>query len=158
MEVTVLDEKQLYQVLEERHNPPLVRNQKEQNLFQAEIRSLYDKLVDSLSAFGLEGDYYGVSDFAVRPDLRDRPTTKAPPAPHFREFTITIITKKFFRSDYLQALHNFLSSEAGEYRIEAAQDFDPKWHLTFFLTQNLARVYCTSDAERLRLTQALEKL
>jgi hypothetical protein len=158
MEAVILELDEMLKLVDEVHNPPAVRDQKEQNHFQAEIRALYEKLVDSLSGFGLEGDYYGVSDFAIRPDLRDRPTTKAPPAPHRRQFTITIITKKFYRSDYLQALCDFLSSDARGYRIEVSQDFDAKWHLTFFLTHNLARVFCTSEAEKCRLLQALGAL
>ena len=158
MNVMVVQLEEMLRLVDEIHKPPNIRDQMEENLFQAEIRRLYDRLIDHLSAFGLEGDYYGVSDYAVRPDLRDRPTTRAPPAPHIREFTITILTKKFFRCDYLRVLHNFLSGEASTYRIQIAQHFDLTWHLTLFLTAESAKIHCSSEAELSRLKAALAKL
>ena len=82
MKVITLQEEEMYQLTDERYNPPVIQNQKEQNLFQGEIRAVYERLVDCLSPFGEEGDFYGISDFAVRPDLRDRPTVTAPRVPH----------------------------------------------------------------------------
>jgi hypothetical protein len=158
MKVVTLQEEEMYQVIDENHNPPAIQNQTEENLFQAEIRMLYGKLVESLSPLGEEGDYYGISDFAVRPDLRDRPTVKAPPAPHNREFTITILTEKFFRSDYLEVLHCFLSTEAPNYRIWIDQDFDPNWVQRIFLTADLAQIYCTNSEKASRVTSILTKL
>src|SRR5689334_20398605 len=134
MKIAIIQLEELYRLIDERYNPPLVTNQTEENLFQAEIRMSYSQLVESLSAFGDEGDYYGISDFAVRPDLRDRPTVKAPPAPHVREFTITILTESFFRSGYLETSHRFLTATSNSYRIQIDQDFDPKLTFTVLLT------------------------
>src|SRR2546426_552485 len=107
MKVVIVEDEEMYRLIGETHNPPVIRNQKQENLFQAERRALYARLVDSLSAFGEEGDYYGTSDFAVRPDLRDRPTVTAPPSPHERQFAITILKAEFFRTPYLPVVHAF---------------------------------------------------
>jgi hypothetical protein len=145
-------------LLSERHNPPLVQNQKEENIFQAEIRGIYDRLVESLSLFGEEGGFYGISDFAVRPDLRDRPTVMAPPAFHAREFTITILTEKFYRSDYLEVLCRFLTDEAPNYRVQIDQDFNSIWHVAIFLTAGLAQINCTNVEEFRRIEKILAHL
>ena len=148
----------MYELIEERHNPPLVQNQKEQNVFQAEIRSVYEHLIDSLSNFGEEGDYYGMSDFAVRPDLRDRARVVPPPAHHVRQLTVTILTERFYRSPYLEALCHFLRTDAPLYRIYIEQDFDPEWSLTVFLTAECAYINCTKSAEATRLSGILAAL
>jgi hypothetical protein len=158
MTVISLQDAEMNRLIAETHNPPVIRNQKEENLFQAEIRAVYEALVESLSPFGEEGDYYGISDFAVRPDLTDRPTVMAPPAPHVRQFAITILTEKFFRSQYLKALRNFLCTDAPRYRIWIDQDFDPNWIQTIVLTADLAQFYCTSAEEATCLTRVLAQL
>jgi len=158
MRVITLSEEEVYELIDESHNPPIVQNQKEQNLFQAEIRTLYRRLIEVLSVFGEEGDYYGVSDFAVRPDLRDRPTVIAPPASHVRQFTITILTEKFYRSRFLEVLCEFLCTEASGYRIWIGKDSDPKWSLTIILTADLTQIHCTDAEETSRLRSALTRL
>lgn len=158
MRVVTLNEEELYKLIDERHNPPVIQNQREQNLFQAEIRGLYNRLIQLLSVFGEEGDYYGVSDFAVRPDLRDRPTVIAPPASHVRQFTITILTEEFYRSGFLEVLHEFLRGEASGYRIWIGKDFDAKWSLTIILTAEDAWLNCSDAEEASRLHSALARL
>ena len=158
MRVITLNEEELYKLIDERHNPPVIQNQREQNLFQAEIRGLYNRLIQLLSVFGEEGDYYGVSDFAVRPDLRDRPTVIAPPASHLRQFTITVLTEEFFRSGFLDVLREFLCAEASGYRIWVEQDFDAKWSLTIILTAGVAWLNCTDSEEASRLHSTLARL
>ena len=158
MRVITLNEEEVYKLIDESHNPPIVQNQKDQNLFQAEIRRLYGRLIQLLSVFGEEGDYYGVSDFAVRPDLRDRPTVIAPPARHVRQFTITILTEEFFRSGFLGVLHEFLCAEASDYRIWIGKDFNPKWSLTIILTAEVVWLNCTDADEASRLHSALARL
>lgn len=102
MNTRILRKEELLRLIGQGYKHTVVLSQPEEKLFQSEIRALYEKVIDGLSAYGLEGDYYGVSDFAVRPDLRDRHTTKAPPAPPFREFTITILAQKFYRTSFLK--------------------------------------------------------
>jgi hypothetical protein len=158
MKLIVLTLEELLEVGEKEHNPSVFGNQKEKILFQAEARGVYKGLVELLSAFGEEGDYYGISDFAIRPDLRDRPTVRMPPPYPVREFGITVITDKFYRSDYLEALHDFLTREAPGYRIEVYKDFDPTWSLTMFLTADTAQIYCTDAKELSRLERLLGRL
>ena len=137
MKVVTLEDEEMYRLLDERHNPLAVNDEAEESLFQEEIRTSYRRLVDALSDFGEEGDYYGVSDFAVRPHLReDRRVVRR--APHVRQFTITILTEAFFRSDYLKALHAFLCTDAPSHRIWIDQDFDPNWIQTVILTSHTA--------------------
>ncbi len=140
------------------HNPPSVRDQKEQNQFQREIKAAYCELVETLSEFGEEGDYYGVSDFAVRPDLRARRSVKPPPAHHSRAFIVTILNERFYNSDYLPAAHGFLSRSAPGYRLEITKDFDPSWHLTLYLTAASARICCSKPKEVSRLKAILGEL
>jgi hypothetical protein len=152
MKVAVLTEEEWLNLYDQPpHNSPTIQNQKEENLFQTEVRKLYHRLVESLSIFGEEGDYYGISDFAVQPDLADRPTVRMPPAAHVREFHITLITPEFYRSDYLSVLHSFLCFEAPAYRIIVAKDFDPTWVLRISLTVELAQIHCTNAKELSRL-------
>jgi hypothetical protein len=158
MKLRPLKFKEWLALLEKGYNPPAIRTQKDEIQFQTEMRQLYNWLVEHLSVFGEEGDYYGISDFKVEPDLRDRPTTKAPPASHTREFYITIITRKFHKTNYLDVLHEFLSSEAPGYRILIDKDFDPKWTLRIALTLKLAQIYCTNTKERSRLKDILRRL
>src|SRR5204862_1788209 len=107
MTVHVLKLEEMCAVVDEKHNPPHVTDQREENRFQAEIRELYNQLIDALSPFGEEGDIYGVSDFAVRPDLKERPRILVR-APHTRQFALTIISAKCLGSDYLSVLRTFL--------------------------------------------------
>jgi hypothetical protein len=158
MRIVLLQEQEMYRLADQLHNPPVIVNQKDENLFQAEVRRLYNHLIQSLALFGQEGDHYGISDFSIRPDLRDRPTVKPPPAAHIREFAITILSEEFYRSGYLTAVRDFLSSEAQNYRVVVHQDFDQKWYLTFFLTTDLAQLYCTDAVELARLEDILSKL
>ena len=148
----------MYELLNERHNPPVIQDQKEQNTFQNEIRNVYGNLLEALSPFGEEGDLYGVSDFAVRPDLRDRATVRPPPAPHVRQFNITCLTKEFYIGGFLQSLHQMISTAALQYRVLIDQDFDPKWSLMIILTYDLARVNCTDSGERSRLIDLFANL
>ena len=129
MNVQLLQFGEMCAAVEERHNPPHISNQSDENRFQAEIRALYRRLVDALSPFGEEGDLYGVSDFAVRPDLKDRLRVIGR-APHVRQFAITILTASFLESTYLAVLHEFVSILALEYRIWIDQDVDPGWNQT----------------------------
>jgi len=157
MKLRLLKFKEWLALLETGYNPPAIRNQKDEIQFQTEMRQLYNRLVELLSVFGEEGDYYGISDFKVEPDLRDRPTTMAPPAGRTREFDITIITRRFYKTNYLDVLREFLSSEAPGYRIIIAKDFDPKWTLRIALTVDLAQIYCTHTKERSRLKDILRR-
>src|SRR5438477_326520 len=100
MKIVELSEAQMYSLIGQVHEPPSIDSAELKAQFQAEIRQAYAQLVADLSGFGTEGDYYGVSDYTVRPDLRDRPTVKAPPAAHTREFVITILKKKFYKSKF----------------------------------------------------------
>jgi hypothetical protein len=156
MIVTVLTEEEWLKLDES--NDLRIQDQKEENFFQVEVRKLYHRLVETLSDFGQEGDYYGVSDFAVRPDLRNRAKVKAPPAAPIREFHVTLLSQQFHQSDYLHALQGFLKSEANTYRVVVAKDFDPTWILRISLSTNLAQIYCTSPKELSRLESILTRL
>jgi hypothetical protein len=158
VKVTVLELDEWLELVGRRHNLPIIQDQKEQNQFQAEIRCLYDHLVESLSTFGQEGDYYNVSDFAVRPDLRDRSTVKAPNAAHFREFDITILTRKFFHSEFLGTLYEFLMNDASAYRVILSQDFDPQWTFRMCMQPGSAAIYCTNEAEFSRKKELTERM
>jgi len=140
------------------HNAPLVRDQKEHNRFQAEMKKAYDQLLNVLSEYGEEGDYYGLSDFAIRPDLADRPSVKSPPAYPSRQFIVTVLTERFYRSHFLHAAHRFLTESAPKYRIEITKDFHPSWHVTLYLTLDLARVHCSEASELARLRGQLLRL
>ena len=158
MRVNTIHEEEMYRLLNEIYNPPVIQNQKEENLFQAEIRQVYDKLVEALSHFGEAGDYYGISDFAVRPDLRPRRTVLPPPAGHHRGLSITILTKKFFKSDYLKYLHRFLSEDAPQYRILIDQDFEPSLNCLIFITRDLAQIECSDSKVLNRIQKILAPL
>jgi hypothetical protein len=158
MKLVLLEQDEMWALADRPHNPPDVCNQQQENSFQAEVREVYKALMDSLSLLGEEGDYYGVSDFAIRPDLKDRRTVKAPPASHVRELTLTILSETFYRCPYLDVLHNVLRRSAPIYRLVVDQDFDPQWYLALFLTKDVASVYCTSKEELERLTAALSGL
>jgi len=45
MNVITLQMEEMLRLVEARHNPPAIQNEKDENLFQAEIRALYDQLV-----------------------------------------------------------------------------------------------------------------
>lgn len=147
----------MYRLIGEKHSPPEVANETEEELFQSDMRAVYQQLVDALSAFGEEGDYYGISDFVVRPDLRvdRRVIGRAPP---LREFTITILTEAFFRSYYLKVLHAFLRTDAPRHRVWIDQDFDPNWRQTLVLTSDIAWVSGTNAEELARLNRILAEL
>ncbi len=68
MKIAIIHLEEMYRLIDERFNPPLVTNQTEENLFQAEIRMSYNQLVESLSEFGDEGDYYGISSYRIQFD------------------------------------------------------------------------------------------
>ncbi len=153
MKVVALDHEQMNRLVGEKHNPPVVRNQTEENKFQAEIAELYERLLDSLSPLGEEGDGYGVSDFAVRPDLTGGLNVRA--APHTREFTLTVLSERFFRTHYLEVLHRFLCTEATDYRIWIDHDFNPNWIQTVVLTCKVALIHGTKDEEASRLQKIL---
>jgi len=140
------------------HNPPIIRDQKEENHFQGEIRRHYADLTESLSAFGEEGDYYGISDFAVRPILKDFPTVKVPPAPHVKQFDVYIISRKFYKCDYLRVLRDFLRSSAPAYRIVVESDCGTKWSLGISITADIAHLYCSNDKELRRVKGILAEL
>lgn len=147
----------MYQVVEQIYNPPIIQNQQEENLFQAEIKREYARLIEHLSVFGEEGDYYGISDFSVRPTLKDFPRVKPPPAAHDRRLFVYVLTEKFYRSNYLQVIHQFLSTASADYQIEISTDFDPELCPTIFLTPNLAQIYCENSKETARLQKLLSE-
>ena len=117
--------------------------------FQIEIRSAYRKLCGELALYGEEGDYYGQSDFSIRPDLRERRTFSPPDAPPSRQFVVVVLSKHFFESEFLKAILIFLRRYPG-YRIEVSQDFDPDWILDIFMSAVEANVFC-SDERRQRI-------
>lgn len=158
MNVTILDREEMCRLADHKFNPPVIRDQALEQHFQTEIQDVYGLLLICMSAFGKEGDHYGTDDYAIRPDLRNRPTVKAPKAYPAREFLLTILTEEFFRSGYLQKLYQFLSTSAKEYRIVIDQDFNPEWYLTLFLTTDLAHLYCTKESERTNLEKILSNL
>ncbi len=158
MKIAILDKAEMCKLAGEHYNPPSPSNQMGENRFQAEVRSVYKKLLTSLELFGKEGDHYGSSDFAIRPDLRQRPRVSPPPAYPVREFTITILSKAFYRSPFWTELHRLLSSQPESYRIVVDQDSDPEWQLTVFLTPGLACLYCTAPEELRRLSRLLSSL
>ena len=158
MKVFILEDDDMYKMLGERHDPPNIENQKEENAFQAEIRTAYVNLLEVLCPFGQEGDLYGISDFAVRPDMRDRPTVRAPPAPHVRQFCITCLTEAFYRSAFWNSVHKFISGHGRRYQVLLDQDFDQQWSLKILFTYDIARVNCTEAQERSRLVDVLTNL
>ncbi len=154
MKVFILSEKEIFALLNDKHNQPDIQNQKEENKFQSEIRALYDRLIIRLSTFGEEGDY---GDFAVRPDLRIRSTVMGL-APHIREFAITILTEEFFRSNYIEALYDFLTWDARAYRVVVDQHVNLEWTGLLILTSELAQICYTNSEERIRLCSTLAEL
>jgi hypothetical protein len=56
MRTIVLQKETLAPILDPVYNPPNIQNQTEENLFQAEIKELYDQLIEYLSLLGEEGD------------------------------------------------------------------------------------------------------
>jgi hypothetical protein len=153
----LLKEDEMYAVCAEHHNPPTVGDINSEAAFQAEIRLFYTRLVGSLSVLGEEGDYYGISDFCVRPDLRDRPTVRPPPAFPTREFVITVMTEKFYRSDFLRVIKRFLETDGQQYRVTIDQDFETKWVVRMYLTLGTARVYCNDASELAELLKRLTR-
>lgn len=119
-----------------------------------EMATVYNRLVAALSEFGEEGDYYGISDFAVRPDFSIRHIQ----VPSDRQLTITVLTEDFHRSDYLVAAINVLRNLQQDYRIWIDQDFDPRWIQTILVTRDLAQTYCNSPSELDRLTNMLSRI
>ena len=102
MNVFNLTEEELYEVVEQVHNSPHSSDEKGVRQFQSEIKERYNNLVSKMSHFGTEGDYYGISDFSIRPDLRGRKSVASPPAPHVREFYITVLTQEFMLKIFLK--------------------------------------------------------
>jgi hypothetical protein len=158
MKIIELSKDKMYALIGQVHDPPSINSVEDEARFQAEIRQAYAHLLACLSVFGTEGDYYGVSDYTVRPDLRDRPTVKAPPAAHTREFVITILKRKFYKSKFLPTVRRFLLSSAPKYRITVTQDFDPRWDVTMFLTVELIQLYCDDPSELNRWKKALSSV
>lgn len=148
----------MYELAGEMFNRPLVQNQKEEDAFQAEIKAEYQRLVDRLSIFGDEGDHYGISDFAIRPTLKEWPTVKPPPAAHNRQFCVCILTKKFYRSDFLPVVHELLSRAPTAYQIEISTDFDPELYVNIFMTVSVAKIFCKKPKETDRLQRLLAAL
>ena len=148
----------MYRLIEVRHNPPITNDRVQEDRFQSEIRRLYGRLIALLSPLGEEGDLYGHSDYAVRPDLRDRPTVKAPPAPNVREFSVVILSRECYNTEFINVLHQFLSNEDNRYRIVISQDFDPEWFLTVFLVADEAQIYSSDAQEASRLNDNLTRL
>jgi hypothetical protein len=153
--VGVLKEEEMYELCEHRDNPPAVGDSNDEAELQAEIRTFYDRLVGTLCVYGEEGDYYGISDFAVRPDLRDGPTVRPPPAPPVRQFLISVLTEKYYRSEFLRIVKRFLQTDGQRYRVIVDQDFNSKWHLWACLTPDSAQIYCSETDE---LKGLMEKL
>ncbi|MSU59468.1 MAG: hypothetical protein EXS35_15075 [Pedosphaera sp.] len=158
MKTMALNEEDYFALCDQIFNPPTVQDQKEQNLFQAEIRAQYHRLIECLSPLGEEGDCYGVSDFAVRPTLKEWPSLKPPPAPHNRQFCLTIISKRFYKKPFFQAVQKFLADSPVSYQIEISQDFDQNWILRMFITREGARIFCTDRREAGRIEQILADL
>ena len=154
MKIKILEEEEMFQLYEVSHNPPVIRNEKDDDDFQEEIKKLWDKLVAALARFGVEDDY---GDYALGPCLRDFPTV-IPRAPHLREFSVSIISEEFFYSNYLQTLHQFISTGANNYLIRVERDYPPSCVFRLFLTSDLAQVYCPNKKELERVTQILSKL
>lgn len=148
----------MYRLGDQTYNPPVVQNQKEENLFQAEIKSEYERLVEQLSVFGEEGDYYGISDFSVRPTLKEYPTVKPPPTGHDRKLCVFVLTEKFYRSNFLQVIYQLLTTASADYLIEISTDFDPELCPTIFMTPSLAQIYCEDSKETDRLQGLLSEL
>jgi len=157
MKTQILREEELYQLVEQIYNPPIIQNQQEENLFQAEIKREYARLVEHLSVFGEEGDYYGISDFSVRPTLKDFPRVNPPPAAHDRKLCVFVLTEKFYRSNYLQIIHQFLSTASADYQIEISTDFDPNLYVKLFVTSTAAQIYCENSKETARLQKLLSE-
>jgi len=158
MKVTVLEKEKAYQLIDDRHNPPVILSKQDEEKFQTDIRGLYESLRMSLGKLGDEGDYYDVSDFALRPDLRNRATVSASPAPQVREILVIILKEKFYRKGFLPILRRCLVTKGSGYRIHISQDFDPKWTLHMFLTANCAQLYCSHPHEFAKLNEELFKL
>jgi hypothetical protein len=51
MKVITLKDEAMYEVIDQKHKPAIVQNQKEENQFQAEKGALYARLVELLSQF-----------------------------------------------------------------------------------------------------------
>lgn len=117
-----------------------------------EMKRVYNEIVGSLSEFGEEGDFYGISDFAVRPEYSGS-HFPVPENPYSRQFTVTVLTEGFHKSEYLRALTRVLSRQQETYRAWIDQDFNPGWIQTILITPGLAQVYCTNERESKRLAK-----
>ena len=71
MQVVTITDEELYQLIEEKHNPPVINSTEDEQSFQSEIKAQYRALTEALLSLGTEGDHYGESDFAIRPDLKE---------------------------------------------------------------------------------------
>lgn len=155
MNTRLIVDPEIGDLLELRNNPPHVS---EKDIFQKEIKALYYRIRASLSEFGDEGDHYGISDFAIRPDLRDRSTFSPPPAPEIREFVITILSSRFFKVPFVECIYRFLIDFAPSYRVLVFQDFDPQWYFLLHLTLKDALLSCTNECVSTRIQQICRNL
>lgn len=61
MDIITLSEEEMYKILAESQDSAKIQSAEDENRFQAEIRSLYERLLDCLSPFGVEGETTMVS-------------------------------------------------------------------------------------------------
>lgn len=155
MRVTLLSDEELYELLEQAYNPPRIDRPEDTVAFANEILDVYWDVVNALSAYGEEGDFYGISDFAVRPSLggRLRPAPEA--IPKVRQVTITIISQKFWKSDFLSVFGPLLARLKQDYRFWIDTDIEPAQGGTILLTRECAYVRCKHRKEAERLVKVL---
>jgi hypothetical protein len=154
MQVVELKKDAMYLLLDEKHNPPKIENQKDQNKFQSDIHKLYDRLIERLVLFGEEGD---LGDFAIRPDLKIRPTVSGL-APHLREFTLSVLTEEFWRRGFLSVVYDFVCTEAMGYRIVVDQFVNSEWTVMIIFTADTINFCCTDVKETRRLKAIIANL
>jgi hypothetical protein len=158
MKVTLLSDEELYELLEQSYNPPRIDRPEDTVAFANEILDLYWDVVTELSAYGQEGDFYGISDFAVRPSLggRLRPAPEA--IPKVRQITITIISQKFWKSDFLSVFGPLLAGLKEDYRFWIDTDIGPEQGATMLLTRECAYVRCHYPKEAERVLKVLRAM
>jgi hypothetical protein len=155
MKVQVINEEKMYELCDLAYNPPDIRGELDEQLFQIEIKQRWNSLVHALSYLGEEGDY---GDYSLAPFLRDYRTV-IPRAPRSRSFFVLINSNGFFDNEYLEVIHQFLTNHRNpSYLIEVDKGFEPEWMFKVFITSEVAQIYCSDDERLHHFVRTLSKL
>ena len=148
MKITILSSPdRLYELADEIFNPPSDPHCED---FKNEIGEKRRVLGELLQAIGNEGDFYGVSDFAIRPGSRG-------PFNNSREFHLVLLKKKVEKTDYLDRIWRFILDDAQNYRVWIDQDYDPELQRTVLMGLHEVFIYCNNEKELNRIQDLVRK-